>query len=89
MTFTATHTSCLFYCLSAPKSTSNRLFAMRFERPQKRGFLLKPVQFARHGQDALHAGIPRGDAEVQSSLLQQFDDAPTAFVSGKKTEKNT
>ena len=34
-----------------------------------------PVQFARHGQDALHAGILRGDAEVQPSLFQQFDNA--------------
>ena len=34
-----------------------------------------PVQFARHCQDALHAGILRRDAEVQSRLFQQFDDA--------------
>ena len=34
-----------------------------------------PVQSARHGQDALHAGILRGDAEVQSRLFQQFDNA--------------
>ena len=39
MTFPATQTSCLFYCLSAPKSTSKPPFAVRFERPQKRGFL--------------------------------------------------